>query len=167
MDPVELRPGILFIHVLAAFAFVMSHGVAMFVAFALRKDPEPARLRHLLELSTGAYPALYVSLLVTLVSGIAAAIIAGQFGRLWPWASIGVVIATFVAMQFLASGPLATLREAIGIRTFRMKKDDPDPVPRSPEEVRELVMAWRPEAVTVAGWAALVALIWLMRVQPF
>jgi hypothetical protein len=167
MDLTDLRPAILFVHVLAAFGFVLSHGVAVFVGFALRADPDPSRLRPLLELSHAAFPMLYVTLLVALITGILGAVIAGQFGQLWPWLSIGVVVATFVAMYVLASGPLADVREAIGMRSFRTKKDEPDPTPAGPEVIAARVAAFRPEAVAVIGVVSLVALIWLMRFRPF
>lgn len=167
MDLGALRPVILYIHVLSAFVFVLCHGVAGFVGFSLRRDPEPARVRHLLELVGAAFPLAYLALLTAVVTGIVAAVIAGQFGQLWPWMSIAVVVATYLAMVILASGPLAAIREAVGIRSYRMKKVDPDPVPKSPAEVAALVAAWRPEAVAGVGVVALMVLLWLMRSRPF
>jgi hypothetical protein len=167
VELIELRPAILFAHVLAAFAFVLCHGVAVFVGFAIRADPAPARVRHLLELSSSALPAMYIALLIALITGIAGAIIGGQFGQLWPWLSIGVVIVAFVAMYVFASMPFARLRHAVGLRSQMLKKDDPDPTPVSAEEVAAVALGFRPWLVAVVGLVTLTALIWLMRFRPF
>jgi hypothetical protein len=43
---------VLFLHVVGAFAFMMSHGVSIFVAFRLQQEGEINRIRALLDLST-------------------------------------------------------------------------------------------------------------------
>jgi len=43
---------IVFLHVISAFAFLLSHGAAASVAFALKRERDPQKIRTLLDLST-------------------------------------------------------------------------------------------------------------------
>lgn len=67
-----LYPWIVFVHVAAAFGFVLAHGVAVFVGFRIRQERDRARIAALLDLSTGSLPPMYGSLLVLLVAGLTA-----------------------------------------------------------------------------------------------
>ena len=51
MDLTPYLPWIVFIHIVAAFGFVLSHGVSAFVAFRIRAERDPARIGALLDLS--------------------------------------------------------------------------------------------------------------------
>ena len=128
----DLYPWVVLTHVLAAFGFAMAHGVSAFAAFAMWSSKEPAAVRTLLGVSGMSLGALYISLLLLLVAGIAAAIMGGWFGRGWPWAAIVVVVVIVGAMYAMASRYYANVRSAVGLPSVNDKKGEPPPEPFVP-----------------------------------
>ena len=74
----DLYPWVVFVHVAAAFLFVMGHGASMWTSDQIRRERDPVRIRALLELSSRSLGLVYGSLLALLIAGIAA----GDHGRL-------------------------------------------------------------------------------------
>ncbi|HET9346291.1 MAG TPA: hypothetical protein VFO05_11385 [Candidatus Limnocylindrales bacterium] len=163
----DLYPWVVLTHVLAAFGFAMAHGVSAFAAFAMRSSKEPAAVRTLLGVSGMSLGALYISLLLLLVAGIAAAIMGGWFGRGWPWAAIVVVVVIVGAMYAMASRYYANVRSAVGLPSVNDKKGEPPPEPVSQEELARLLDTRRPEALAAIGFVGFVVLVWLMELKPF
>jgi hypothetical protein len=163
----ELRPWIVYIHIAAAFAFVLSHGVSVWVAFAIRANPEPGRVRTLLDLSGSSLMAVYISLLVILVAGIVAALQAQHFGQGWTWAAIVIVVLIVGAMYGLGSSHYGRVRNAVGVRSYQDKPDAPDPTPPPADELATLVANRRPELLAAIGGIGLLVRLWLMRFRPF
>ena len=69
----------------------MSAGVAL----KLRGERELSRVQALLDLSQAAINGMYVSILVLLIAGVAAAFIAGLWGKGWIWAAIVLLVLMF------------------------------------------------------------------------
>jgi hypothetical protein len=69
------------LHVIGAFTFALAHGVSAGVALKLRGEREIPRVQALLDLSRAATNGMYVSTFVVLGAGVAAAFIAGLWGR--------------------------------------------------------------------------------------
>ncbi len=167
MDLTPYYGWIVFVHVIAAFGFAVSHGVSVYVAFGIRGRPEADRIRALLELSSRSIGGVYGSLLVLIVAGIVAGVVGGHFGRGWIWVSIVVLVVEIGAMYGLASRYYARVREAVGLRTYGMSRDAPDPVPVGPDELAALLDTRRPELIALVGFGGFLVLIWLMVVKPF
>jgi hypothetical protein len=167
MDLTPFYPWIVLIHVVATFGFAISHGVSAYVAFGVRARPDPDRIRSLLELSGRSIGAVYGSLLVLLAAGIVAGVVGGHFGRGWIWAAIVVLVAEIGAMYGLASRYYVRVRAAVGMRTYGMPEDVPDPVPLPPDELATLLDTRRPELIALVGLVGFVVLLWLMVVKPF
>ena len=163
----DLYPWIVFIHVAAAFLFVMGHGASMWTSDQIRRERDPARIRALLELSTRSLGLVYTALVTLLVAGIAAGIMGGHFSRGWIWAAIVVLIAIIVLMYALASRYYARVREAVGMRSYMMPKDAPEPTPVSAEELALLVDNRRPDVIGLVGIIGLLIILWLMMLKPF
>jgi hypothetical protein len=163
----DLYPWLVLIHVLAAFAFALTHGVSAFVSFAIRREREPERIRPLLELSSRAIGGLYASLLTLLVAGIAAGIMGNWFGRGWIWASLGILVLVVVAMYAMASRYYAGIRTAVGLAAYGAPKDAPPPVPAGREQLAALLDTRRPEAIAAIGLGGFALIIWLMVTKPF
>ena len=163
----DLYPWVVVTHVLAAFGFAMAHGVSAFAAFAMRSSKEPAAVRTLLGVSGMSLGAMYVSLLILLVAGIAAAVMGGWFGKGWPWAAIVVVIVIVGAMYAMASRYYANVRSAVGMASINDKKGAPPPEPVSSEELARLLDTRRPEALAALGFGGFAVLVWLMELKPF
>jgi len=164
---VDLYPWVVFIHVAAAFLFVMGHGASMWTSDQIRRERDPARIRTLLELSGRSLGLVYGALLTLLIFGIAAGIMGGYFSKGWIWAAIVVLITIIVLMYALASRYYGRVREAVGMRSYQTPKDAPDPTPVSPEELALLVDSRRPDVIGLVGVIGLLILLWLMMFKPF
>ena len=158
---------IVYIHIVAAFAFVLSHGVSAYVAFRIRSERDPARIGALLDVSTTSLGAMYASLAVLLVAGILAAGVGGYFAARWPWAAIVTLVLVTGAMYPLASEYYTKVRHAIGQRTQRDKPTDPAPVPLNAAGLAVLLDNRRPEAIAAVGIVGLLVILWLMVIKPF
>lgn len=160
-------PWIVFIHVAAAFLFVMGHGASMWVSDQIRRERDPARIRALLELSSRSLGLVYGSLIILLIAGIAAGIMGNWFSKGWIWAAIIVLVLIIVLMYGLASRYYGRVREAVGLRGYQTPKDAPDPTPVSAEELAALVDSRRPDVIGLVGVIGLLILLWLMMFKPF
>ena len=164
----HLYPWLVFLHVLSAFVFVLSHGASATVAVALRWQREPERIRALLDLSAGTVGVSGGSLVLTLVTGIIVGFAGHWWGRGWIWASLVLLVATGAAMSILGAYYFNQVRGAVGLLpTYGGKKGDAPPAPASPEELEALLRSRRPIAVSVIGIVGLVAILWLMVLKPF
>jgi cytochrome c biogenesis protein CcdA len=156
-----------FVHVAAAFLFVMGHGASMWASYQIRLERDPERIKALLNLSSGSLGFVYGSLLVLLIAGIWAGIAGDFFGRLWIWLAIGVLVLIIVLMYALASSYYAKVREAVGVRSMRTPKNAPDPTPMAPDELALLLDTRRPDVIGLVGVIGLLVLLWLMFFKPF
>ena len=162
----NLYASVVFVHVTTVMLFFIAHGTSMAVAFALKRETDPARVRALLDLSRfslGA-PAIFV-IVVGLLTGILAGFMGNHWGRLWIWVSLVVFLAVAGAMTPLASLRLNPIRAAAGMAPAN-KKDAVPPV-EDAEELRRLIDAWRPLPIAAMGLTAFVVILWLMLLKPF
>jgi hypothetical protein len=91
----DLYPWVVIAHVFFVIIAFGAHGTSAFAMFQARREADRARLAAVLDLSGASLGIAGVALILGLLLGIAAAIMGGHFGRLWPWAAIGVVIVVF------------------------------------------------------------------------
>jgi len=154
-------------HVIGGFGFVLGHGVSAHVAIQLRRERDPARVAALLDLSGLSLATLYVSLLVLLAAGIAAAFVGDHWGRLWIWAAIGILVVLLAFMYAVASPYYAELRRGVGQRAYGDKKEDPPPAPLDAGALAAKLDSARPYWLAAVGSIGLAAIIWLMVMKPF
>jgi MFS family permease len=164
---VDLYPWVVFVHVAAAFLFVLGHGASMWVSDQIKRERDPVRIRALLELSSRSLGLVYGSLIALLIAGIAAGIMGNWFGQGWIWAAIIVLVVIIALMYGLASRYYGQVREAVGLRGYQTPKDAPDPTPVSAEELALLLDSRRPDAIALVGVGGLLILLWLMMFKPF
>ena len=163
----DLYPWIVFGHIVGAFLFAMSHGVAAWASVQLDKEHDPIRIRALLELMGQSLTGVYVGLLILLVGGIWAGILGGFFGRAWIWLALGLLIVIAVAMYLLATRYYGSLRTAVGMRTMQTPKGAPDPVPVGQQEL-DAILAHNPSAALAGiGFGGLALILFLMVLKPF
>lgn len=160
-----LYPWLVFIHVLAAFAFVLAHGTSAVVAFRVREERDPGRLAALLDLSSASLGFMYASLFVLVVAGVAAGILGHWFAERWPWAALALLFAVTAAMAGYAGPYYQRLRWALGLPSHNQ-------LPASaklatPSELDALLRAGRPGRIAAIGGVGLAALLWLMLFKPF
>ena len=163
-------PWIVFVHALGVLLFFMAHGTSMVVAYRLRHERDPARVRALLDLSSwslGIVPSL--AFVVGVLAGITAGIVGGHFGRLWIWTSIVLLVVVAAYMTPGVAARVNVIRAAAGtqqINPFSRKAPNPPPDP-DPAELTRLLDAWNPLVPAVIGFGAFAVLLWLMLFKPF
>jgi MFS family permease len=158
---------IVLLHIVGAFMFVMSHGVAMWVVNEIPKQKDRQRIAALLDLSSTSLSGVYLGLLLLLVGGIWAGIAGDWFKYLWIWAAIVVLVVITVLMYVIATPFFGKLRAALGQRPAFGPKNAPDPVPLSDEELLALTAKTPVNLISGVGFIGLLILLWLMVVKPF
>jgi MFS family permease len=167
MDLTPYLGWIVFLHVLGAFLFAAGHGVSVAVAYRVKAERDPARLKAYLDLSAWSLTLAGIGLLLILLFGIIAGVVAGSFGRAWIWVSLVLFIAIGGLMTPFAAIPLAKIRVALGQRTRGMKPDDPDPVPLPMDQVVPMLEGVRPGTLAAIGGGGFVVILYLMMFKPF
>ena len=106
---------IVFLHVFAAFTYMIVHGAAANVAFKLRSETSHARIAALLDLSAMAYNFLYLILLVILGAGITLGFLGNWWGRVWIWLVLILIVGKLFAMFIIGARNFSQLRKAVGL----------------------------------------------------
>ena len=167
MDLTPYLAWIVFLHVVGVFAFVAGHGVSIAVLFRIKQERDQARLAAYLDLSAWSLNIAGIGLLILLVAGIVAGIVAGDFGHLWLWVSIVLFVVIAALMTPFGGIPLTKVRVALGQRTRGLKPTDPSPVALPMEQVVPLLDALRPEILAFIGGGGFLVILWLMKFKPF
>lgn len=162
----EFYPWVVFAHVLLVILSFGAHGVSAFAMFAVKRETDRVRMAAIVDLSQMALLWAGILLIAAVVTGIVAAIMAGYFSRLWPWASIAIFVVIFLLMTPLAGGPMANVRKALGIATRETPKGEA-PRPGTDAELAAAQARLQPAVVTASGVVAIGLLTWLMETKPF
>src|SRR5215207_1300134 len=162
----DLRPTLIFIHVLAALVFVIAHAVSAVAMFQVRGQSDRAVLTATLKRSSKALIVAYIALLVLLVAGVILGFVGSWWGSLWIWVSLVLFVVVGGAMSPFAGIPMSGVRAALGIKVAKPKPGGPPAAPKSDEELAAARAALRPELVLVIGLAGLIAITWLIVTKP-
>ncbi len=146
----SLYTWLLFIHVLAVATFLFAHGVSGGASLLLR-GPVSNQTRSLLRLSQQSSFLSNPAILVVIITGIWMTLAGPWSGKVWPWASLALLIVVFAAMVFVA-------------RPYYMARDA---VKESDEAVAARLAGARPLLAVWVGAPALVMLFGLMVFKPF
>jgi hypothetical protein len=160
---------LVFAHILGVFGFLLAHGTAVAVTFALRRQREVERVRVLLDLSRGVTMVANVSLLVLLAAGITAGFMGNWWGQGWIWASLGLFILIGVTMTLLGSRPLNRIRQLVHAgNPSRSETISHSSLDTSAEkQLAVLLAATHSWLLTVIGGGGLALILWLMMFKPF
>jgi plastocyanin len=148
-----------FVHLVGVFGFLMTHGVSVYVTFALRKERDPARVSQLLELSGSTIPFMWASIGVLLAGGIVGGFTGGFWGQAWIWAAIGVLIAVTAAMYAIATPWISRLRTISGAMAGGTQAV-------SQEQFEAILRSRRPDTIAAVGFVGLLVLLYLMMFKP-
>lgn len=158
-----------FAHILGIFGYLLAHGTAAAVAFALPRQREVERVRVLLDLSRSVAIVASVSLLVLLAAGIAAGFMGNWWGQGWIWASLGLFILIGVTMTLLGSRSLNRLRQLVHAsnpsRSETISYTSLDP--SAEKQLAVLLTTTHPWLLTVIGGGGFALILWLMMFKPF
>ena len=160
---------LVYIHVLATFAFLLAHGVSSVVALRLRRQRDPALARAWLQLnaSGGFVAVFYGSLLLLLITGIVSGFIGDWWGQGWIWLSLALLIGIIIGMFFIGTRRYSRLRQALGMPWFDGRKEHPAGEPAPIEEIHALLADSPALALTVIGFGGIAVILWLMMFKPF
>lgn len=164
-----MYPWLVYLHVLATLTFLFAHGVTSIVAWRLRSVPDPATARAWLGLyAAGRYVMLfYGSLLVLLVSGVAAGFMGDWWSQGWIWLSLALLVAIIVGMFLIGTRHYGRLRQALGLPWFDGRKEHPAGEPAPNEEIQALLASSPALALTAIGFGGIAVILWLMMFKPF
>src|SRR5215208_6713113 len=84
----ELYPWVILLHIVGAFVFAASHGVAIWMTMQLSQERDRVRMAALLDLSAASLGGLYLGLVLLLIGGIWGGLIGNWFESLWIWAAL-------------------------------------------------------------------------------
>jgi hypothetical protein len=163
----DFYPWVVIAHVFFVIIAFAAHGTSAFAMFQARRETDRARLAAVLDLSQASLGIAGVALILGLVLGIVAAIMGGHFGRLWPWAAIGVVVIVFGVMTPVGANPMSDLRKSLGLPGRGDKPGQPPRPPGSTADVEAAQARLRPDLLSVIGIVAIAVLVWLMEAKPF
>jgi hypothetical protein len=158
---------VVYLHILGALVFFMAHGASAVMAFRLRHERDRARICAILDLSSAARPAMYVSLLVLLLAGITAGIMGGWFLRGWIWASIVLMAVLFVGTMIYAIRFYVPIRKAVGLPYRDGGEDVPVGTAASDDEIAALIQRTNPMLLTGFSMPIIAVILWLMVFKPF
>jgi hypothetical protein len=158
---------IVLLHIVGAFVFVLSHGVAVFVAYELPKQRDSGRIVALLDVSGTSLNGAYLGLLLLLIGGIWAGIYNDWFKFTWIWAALVVFVFITVVMYLVATPYFKRLRIAVGQRAMGYPKDAPDPTPLPEAEILAIAAKSPVAVLSAVGFGGLLIILWLMVLKPF
>ncbi|MBW3613414.1 MAG: DUF2269 domain-containing protein [Chloroflexi bacterium] len=161
----DVYPAVVFVHAATILLFFIAHGTSMAVAFKLKRETDPSRVRALLELSRFAMgiPAI-AFVLIGLISGIVAGFLGDWWGTAWIWISIALFVVVGGLMTPLATTRLGRIGAAAGMP---QGKGADVTVSEDPEAMRRLIAAWNPLPVAAMGLTTFLVILWLMMAKPF
>jgi hypothetical protein len=158
---------IVLLHIVGAFVFVLSHGVAVFVAYELPKQRDSGRIVALLDVSGTSLNGAYLGLLLLLIGGIWAGIYRDWFKSTWIWAALVVFVLITVVMYLVATPYFKRLRIAVGQRAMGYPKDAPHPTPLAEAEILAIAAKSPVAVLSAVGFGGLLIILWLMVLKPF
>lgn len=150
----------LFLHLAGIFAFLTAHGVSVGVAFRLRRERDPNRVLALRELSAWSVNGMYAGIAVLLLAGVVMGFMRRYWDSGWIWVSLGILVATIVAMAVLATPYYKRV-------AFVAKARAEGSTAVSGEEFAAMLSSSRPLVVAGIGFVALLAILYLMLDKPF
>lgn len=159
---------VVFLHVLSVFAFLLAHGTSAAMSLWLRRERQPERIRPLLELS-GVSTGMWSNgaMLLILITGIAASLMAPWSQTGWIWASIILLIGIAAAMFFMGSVYYGRIRKAVGLPYMERGKEQPAVEPAPAGEIEALVNSPRATWLAAIGGVGIAIILWLMLFKPF
>ena len=158
---------LVFLHILSAFAFFMAHGVSAFMAFRLKRETNPERMRTILDLSNFALPVMYWSLMILVLAGIGAGIMGHWFSMGWIWAAIGLLVVLWIGMWFYAARFYAPVRKALGMPYRAYRGDEAAVAQASTAEIMTAVQATNPALLGGVSFGLIAVILGLMMFKPF
>ena len=147
------------LHIAGAFGFLMAHGVSAYAVLRLRKERDPKRVAHLLEMSSSSIGFMWNAIGLLLLGGIVAGFTGGFWGQGWIWAAIVLLVAITVAMYVVATPWVKRLRTVSAAMAEGSRAV-------SQEQFEDILRSSRPFSIAAIGGVGLLAILYLMIFKP-
>jgi hypothetical protein len=158
---------LVFLHVLSAITFFLSHGAAAAMVFKVRTETDFVRIRAMLDLSASTFPAYMFSFLVMGVTGLIMPFLIHIWGKIYIWLSIVLLLFVVVWMGLVNEKQIKQLRRLVGLPYMKGSKEFPAEPPASSEEVATFLKKINPIQWTIIGYGIPAFILWLMIFKPF
>lgn len=164
-----------FIHIVAGFTFMMTHGASVALSFRLkkeyqvdffRKEHHLERIQAYLDLAAQLWMTAMISLLILLASGVINGFLGHWWGSGWIWASI-ILLSLMVLWMRIPTREIHDLRQAVGLPYRLGGKVHPPDEPLGFDEIERLLKTTHPWLTTAVGYGGIVIIIYLMAFKPF
>ena len=164
----NLYQWIVWLHVLAAFVFLFSHGAEMATAFLLPKEKDPNGMKALLNITKITLIPFGVSTLLLLITSVYMGVTAGWWKKGWWALSFLLMVAMWLWMQWYARRYYSPIRKALGVEYMTGSgTHNPPEAPESVDVVYALIAKTNPRLLAWAGLIFTAVLLFLMRFKPF
>jgi hypothetical protein len=157
---------LVFIHVLSALTFFMSHGASATMAFKIRNETDFARIRAMLDLSWSTMVMMGISFLVMGLTGLIMPFLIHIWDKVYIWISIVLMLFVFIYMSVFNETHYKQLRRLVGLPYMKGNKQLPAEPPSSPEEVSALLKKTGVIGLVVVGYVIPGIVLWLMIFKP-
>lgn len=158
---------LIFIHVLSALTFFLTHGAAATMVFKIRVEKDFARIRAMLDLSSTTFSLYLISFLVMGITGLILPFFIHIWNQIWVWLSIVLLLFVAVWMGMVGEKQIKPLRRLVGLPYMVGGKQFPAEPPASQEEVEALIRKINPTHWVLVGYGIPAIILWLMIFKPF
>lgn len=158
---------LVYIHVLSAITFFLSHGAAAAMVFKIRSETDYVRIRAMLDLAVSTFKYYMLSFLLMGVTGLIMPFILHIWRQGWVWLSIILILFVAGWMFAVNEKQFKQLRRLVGLPYMQGKLEYPAETPASPEEVKIFLQRVNPVSWMVVGYGIPAFVLWLMIFKPF
>jgi hypothetical protein len=158
---------LVFIHVLSAVTFFLTHGAAAAMVFKIRSETDFVRIRAMLDLAVSTFQAYMLSFLIMGLTGLFMPFLIHLWDKIWIWLSIVLMLFVVVWMGLVDEKQFKQLRRLVGLPYMQGMKECPAEPPASPEEVAALLKKINPIQWAIVGYGIPAIVLWLMIFKPF
>jgi hypothetical protein len=158
---------LIFLHVLSAITFFLTHGAAAAMVFKVRAETDFTRIRAMLDLSGSTFQAYALSFMVMGITGLIMPFLIHIWGKVYIWLSIVLLLFVVVWMGLVNEKQIKQLRRLVGLPYMQGNKEYPAEPPASPEEVAALLKQINPIQWALVGYGIPAFILWLMIFKPF
>lgn len=157
-------PWIVYLHLLAAFVYMLVHGVEAAVMWHFRRESDPERSLTFFN-SLPRLTLLRVIFVWLLVSGLAAGFMLPWWRQGWMWASLGILILMGVLMNRFGNAYFDLIARTAGGAIHEKNHETSNHT--GMQAFQKARHAWHPIGVTAIGLVGLGLILWLMMFKPF
>ena len=163
----KLVPWLLFLHILSALTFFLTHGASVAMAFKIRTETNFERIRAMLDLSVSMINIMFMAFLGMGLTGLIMPFILKLWGKGWIWASIVLMVIVTVQMGLMNEKRYKILRKLVGLPYMQGTKEYPAEEPASLQEVQAHIKKLRADELVIVGYVIPMVVLWLMVFKPF